>query len=281
MSWNPNLSLGGANWQGNAPLVTKNQLFSTTAGIVDSIALSTVSTFTTLTATDWISTRTLYVSTIEGAKIDISGILVDASGVFATNQVSSGVGSFNLTLVSSMAFKGIDLGGIDVSFDFGLGQALGGLLGGIGALVGGGLIGVGTGVGLAIQGAETGIATMVAGRPQNFISQDRYETVNFTSQLQVSTLGSNYPVYSTIFRTVSSISADQVPGKEIFTSTLFYPGQICIRSVSDPMNLITGDSNLNTSTIQSFGQWVPLIGLETDNVVADTVSTNFWLQTKL
>jgi len=45
---------------------------------------------------------------------------------------------------------------------------------------------------------------------------------------------------------------------------------ICIRSVSDPFNLITADSNLNTSTIQSFGQWVPLEGLEPTNIDADS-----------
>jgi len=86
-----------------------------------------------------------------------------------------------------MSMKGFDnLLDLDVSFDFGLGQAIGGLLGGLGALVGGGLIAVGTGAGLAIQGAETGIATMIAGRPENFITNNTYETVNFTSQLQVS-----------------------------------------------------------------------------------------------
>jgi hypothetical protein len=114
---------------------------------------------------------------------------------------------------------------------------------------------------------------MVAGRPQNFISQTTYETINFTTQLQVSTLGNAYPLYSSITRTVSSISANEVPGREIFVSTFFQPGQICIRTVSDPFNLISGDSNLNTSTIQSFGQWTALEGLEPENIVANSVST--------
>ena len=215
--------------------------------------------------TDWISTATLYVSDIQGANINISGITIDPAGIFNAPIVS----------LSTANFKAFDsLLDVDFSFDFGLGKAIGGVVGGLGAAVGGGLIAVGTGAGLAIQGAEQGIATMVAGRPENFISQTNYETINFTSQLQVSTLGNAAPAYSSIFRTVSSLSPNQVPGLEIFTSTIFYPNQICIRSVSDPFNLISGDSNLNTSTIQSFGQWVPLEGLEPSNINADTVSTN-------
>jgi len=278
MSWSPGAVLAGANWQGNPPLITKNQLLSTSAGLYDDLKdfnFSTISV-STLNVPLWISTAALYVSDIKGANLDISGIIIDASGVFYAPNVSSSKSEFNLTIVSSIAMKGFDnLFDLDVSFDFGLGQAIGGALGGLGALIGGGTIAVGTGAGLAIQGAEQGIATMIAGRPQNFISQTNYETINFTTQLQVSTLGYASPVYSSIFRTVSSISPGEVPGREIFTSSFFYPGQICIRSVSDPFNLITGNSNLNTSTIQSFGQWTSFEGLEPENIVANSLSTNF------
>ena len=261
-SWNPSLTIGGTIWSGSPNLVTRNQLLSSIIGIEDTFSASTISTFQTLRATEWMSTPVLYVSDIQGATIDISGIQINQNGVFNAPLVS----------LSSMNMKGFDLG-LDVSFDFGLGKAIGGIAAGLGGLVGGGLIAVGTGAGLAIQGAEQGIATMVAGRPQNFISQTNYETINFTSQLQISTLGDAYPAYSTIFRTVSSVAANQVPGPEIFTSSIFYPGQICIRSVSDPFNLITADSNLNTSTIQSFGQWTPFTGLEPENIVANSIST--------
>ena len=266
MSWTPSPSYGSANWQGNAQLATKNQLLSTSSGFYEDLKdfnFSTISV-STLTVPLWISTPILYVSDIQGANIDISGITIDSKGIFNAPVIS----------VSSMNLKGFELG-LDVSFDFGLGQAIGGVVGGLGAAVGGGLIAVGTGAGLAIQGAATGAATLIAGRPQNFISQTNYETINFTTQLQVSTLGYASPVYSTIFRTVSSVSADQVPGREIFTSSFFYPGQICVRAVSDPFNLISGDSNLNTSTIQSFGQWTALAGLEPENVIANSVSTNY------
>ena len=224
-----------ASWTGTQPYATKRQLFSS----------------------------------ISGVYTDVSGIVIDASGIFVINNISSSTADFSLASLSSLSFKGFDsLLDLDVSFDLGLGSAIGGIAAGLGALVGGATIAVGTGAGLAIKGAEQGLATMVAGRPQNFISQSTYETINFTSQLQVSTLGQVSPpilAYSSIFRTVSSVSANEVPGREIFTSTLFYPGQICIRSASDPINLITGNSNLNTSTLQSFGQWVPLEGLEPDS----------------
>jgi hypothetical protein len=265
-SWNTNI-FNGANWQGNTNVASQRQLLSTSAGLYDDLLDFSISTLkvSTLTVPYWISTAKLYVSDIEGAVIDISGITINQDGVFNAPNVQ----------LSSLNFKGFDnLLDVDVSFDLGLGQAIGGLVGGLGALVGGATIAVGTGAGLAIQGAEQGIATLIAGRPQNFIDNTTYETINFTSQLQVSTLGNAYPAYSSIFRTVSSVSANQVPGREIFTSTIFYPGQICIRSVSDPFNLITGDPQINSSTIQSFGSWVPLENLEPTNIIADSVSTN-------
>lgn len=254
-----------ANWTGQTTYATKKQLVSSIGGLYEDLQdfqFSTISAVSTLTVLDWLSAPVLYVSDIKGASIDISGILIDASGIFFAPLVSTQTA--NITQITNMSvmqftFKPTFTGNIQVSFDLGLGEAIGGLLAGLGAAVGGGLIGVGTGVGLAIQGAEQGIATMIAGRPQNFITQNTYETINFTSQLQVSTLGNAEIAYSSIFRTVSSSSANSVPGREIFTSTIFYPGQICIRSASDPINLISGDSNLNTSTLQSFGQWVPLL----------------------
>ncbi len=281
MSWNPSVAYGSANWQGNAPLVTRTQFLSSSTGFyndLQDINLSSINVsdlkVSTLSVSQWISAPTLYISTLYAENVDISGINFDASGLLYVPLVSSQKGIFNITNVSvmQMTFKPTFTGNIEVSFNLGLGEALGGLFAGLGAAVGGALIGVGTGTGLIIQGAEQGIATMIAGRPQNFITQNTYETINFTSQVQVSTLGDAQPIYSTVFRTVSSSSANSVPGREIFTSSFFYPGQLCVRTVSDPFNLITGNSNLNTSTIQSFGQWVPLQGLEPNDIVASTIT---------
>ena len=266
MSWNPQPTIGIASWAGNAQLVTKPQLYSTTQGLVNDINdlnISTISQVSTITATQWISTPVLYVSSIVGVDLTLSSF------------VSTNTATTNILNTSSISMKGFDsLFDIDVSFDFGLGKAIGGVVGGLGAAVGGGLIAVGTGAGLAIQGAEAGIATMVAPRGDNFINNTTFETINFTTQLQFSTLGNLYPFYSSILRTVStSGQANTVPGSTIFTSTIFPAGTACVRSISDPFNLI-GDSNLASSTIQAFGQWCPLIGLEPDNVVANNISAN-------
>lgn len=224
--------LQGASWAGNQKLATQKQLVSSIAGLytdIQDISLSTI------VVTD------LTVSTINA------------------DFISSTQGGFSLVSLSTLSLKGIDLGGINLSFDLGLGNAIGGFLGGLGAAVGGAFIGIGTGVGLTIQGLETGLATLINGRGENTITNNTFETINGSTQLQISTLGDAYPLYSTIFRTVSSSSANQEPGPQIFVSSFFNPGTTCVRSVSDPLNLLTGDSNLNTSTIQSFGQWVPFL----------------------
>lgn len=287
-----------ATWTGTTPYATKNQLFSSITGLVNDINdlnISSISQVSTISATQWMSAPTIYVSDLQGFNGMFSTLTVsDIRGVYgqfsslstgvlnvssikgASVDLSGGTVNTNVVLVSSIAMKGFDsLLDLDVSFDFGLGQAIGGVVGGLGALVGGGLIAAGTGVGLAIQGAETGIATMIAPRGDNYINNNQFETINFTTQLQFSTLGGPDSYYSSIFRTVStSGQANTVPGSTIYTSTIFPAGTACVRSVSDPFNLITGNSNLNASTIQSFGQWCPLEGLEPEFVTAQSVSTN-------
>ena len=253
MSWNPAPTIGSASWQGNPPVVTKTQLLSSVAGLYNDIQDFNFSSITvtdlkvsTLTSANWISTPELYVSSIIGGGLQVNDALL---------QISTG--DFSLVSLSTLSLKGIDLGGINLSFDLGLGNALGGLLGGLGAVVGGAFIGIGTGVGLTIQGLETGLATLINGRGENFINNNFFETINGSTQLQISTLGGPDPYYSSIFRTVSSSSANSVPGAQIFVSTIFPQGTTCIRSVSDPLSILSSDSNIVTSTIQSFGQWVP------------------------
>lgn len=264
MSWNPQPTLGGANWQGNPPLVTKNQLFSTSAGIIEKIQLSTISTFQTLTALEWISVPTLYVSDIQGY----------------AQLISANTAQFNFVSVSSIGFKAPDIGPlVDVNVDFNLGDFVQGALIGTGALLFETAVGIGIGAGATFVGIGNGIAAMINSKdPANnttYINTNNYEVMGGSTQLQVSTLGSAYPVYSSIMRYVSSIAPNQVAGPSVFTSTLFYPGQICVRSISDPYPLVTANPALQGSTIQQFGEWVPLEGLEPTNIDANSISTNF------
>lgn len=270
-SWNPTPTISGANWSGNQTLATKNQLLSSISGLyadLNDFTFSTISSVGTLTATNWISTPVLYVSDIQG-----TNFAVDASGIFVTNQVSAQTASFGLTIVSTFQFNVTNTikPQFNITFDLGFGQIIGGALAGLGAVVGGAIAGTGAIVG----GAETGLATLINPRNQTFINNTTFETINTGTQLQISTLGNAYPAYSTIMRWVSSSGEGNViPGREIFVSTLFYPGQIAIRSVSDPYSIITGDTNIASSTIQSFGQWVPLTGLEPEDIIANSISVN-------
>ncbi len=265
MSWNSAPMLNGANWSGNAQLATKNQLLSSIQGIYNDIQDFEFSSITvanlnvsSLVAQNYIQAPLGIFSTIQANTISSPGLNIDASGVVIANVVSSQIANFGLTIVSSLSFQASLDPTLNASVDFGFGAALGGLLGGLGATIGGLFIGVGTLAGLTVQGITEGIGTIVAGRPQNFINSNIYEGMNYNTQIQLSTLGYDNPFYSSIFRTVSSVSANQVPGREIFISTIFPAGTKCMRSVSDPFTLLTSSTQILGSTIQAFGQWVPL-----------------------
>ena len=255
MSWNPTPVFGGARWNGNATVATTRQLISSVDGLyqdIQDINLSSITATTlnvsTLTAQQWISTPELYVSSIIGGGIQVNNGLL---------QISTG--DFSFVSLSTLSFKGIDLGGVEFNFDLGLGNAIGGLLGGLGALVGGAFIGLGTGAGLGIQAITNGLFSLANTQGGTQLNSNVFETINGSTQLQISTLGNANPLYSSIFRSVSSISPNSVPGQEVFLSTFFTPGTTCVRSVSDPIPILTTNSTINTSTIQSFGQWVPFL----------------------
>jgi hypothetical protein len=272
-----------ANWQGPTNFATKKQLVSSISGLYDDlqdIELSSIKiadlTVSTITVAQWLSSVYINVSTLHADNLDVSGIVFDASGIFFAPTVSSSTAEFNIALLSSLQFKFDPTLNVDVH----VGEAFSGFLLGLGGLLFQTLLGVGVGAGAAFQGIGNGLASMIWGRGGNasggntFINNQVFEILSGTTQFQVSTLGSAYPIYSTIFRSVSSIAPDSVPGQEVFLSSFFYPGQICIRSISDPFPMVTTNSNINTSTIQSFGQWVPLEGLEPENIVANSISTN-------
>lgn len=264
---NPAPSLQGALWPGNQQLATKTQLLSSISGVYADIQdisgfIFEDLTISTLTVQKWISVPQLYVSSLF------------APDVFSLNDVSGNTSQFNITLLSSLAFKSPD---INITIQFNVKDALSGALSGLGFLIFETLLGLGAGTGAALQGLGNGIAAMIManGSQNTYINTNNFELINGSTQLQISTLGDAYPAYSSIMKYVSSIAPNQVPGQPEFISTLFYPGQICIRSISDPFPVVSTDPIIATSTIQQFGEWVPLTGLEPENIQADTVSTNF------
>lgn len=283
MSWNPTPTIGSANWQGNAQLATKNQLLSSVSGLyadIQDIGLSSITVgdlkVSTLTVANWLSAPIINVCTLHAQAIDISGVALDPSGVIITNAISANQALFNLQILSSLEFKQTFNNSVNVSVDLHVGEAISGALTGLGFLIFETLLGLGAGLGAAFQGIGNGIAAMISARGSQttYINNNQFELLGGSTQLQVSTLGNAYPLYSSITRFVSSSAANVVPGREIFVSSFFLPGQICIRSISDPFPMMTSDSNLNTSTIQQFGEWVPLAGLEPSDMVGNSLSTN-------
>lgn len=258
-----------ASWTGTTPFASKKQLVSSISGLYND--LQDLSGFdfqnlnvSTLNALSWVSTPILYVSDIRGYSVDISGI-------------SSVTANFSLINTSSIGFTAPTIdAGVKVSVDFSLGDFVWNALVGTGAMVAEVAVGVGVGAGgffyAIANGASALMNTKELSNP-TYINTSNFEVVGSSTQLQVSTLGDAYPVYSSIMRVVSSITPNQQPGVPGFTSTLFYPGQICIRSISDPIPIVTSSSNVLGSTLQQFGEWVPLLGLEPENIEAQSIST--------
>jgi len=195
----------------------------------------------------------ILVSSINGSEFTSTGINVItlSTSVLAAQQAFLSTITFNPSL-----------GGVSVkpNIDLGMGGFLGGLAGGLGG-----------GIFNAILGAAaltTGVMALTQSRGTNSINSNNYELVNATTQLQFSTLGTQT---TSILRLVSSV-APNIPGLEFFQSTIISPGTNCIRSLSDPLNI--ANPNIATSTLQAFGQWVPLpTAAVADTVQALTVSS--------
>lgn len=241
-----------ATWTATTPYATKKQLVSSISGLYDDLQdfqFSTISAVSTLTAFDWISTPLLYVSDIKGYNAQYSTMII-------ASDISANAALFSTLLTTNLDFKFNP----QVQISFNVKDALFGGLSGLGFLIFETLLGLGAGAGLAFKGIGEGIASMIManGSHNTYINTNNFELKGGSTQLQISTLGNAYPAYSSIMRYVSSISPNQVPGLPIFTSTIFYPGTTCIRSISDPFSCVSQDSNIATSSIQQFGEWYPL-----------------------
>jgi len=235
-------TLNGALWSGNAQLATKRYVDSN-------------------------------FSTINYELTHISSQTIVNASTIDTFSISSLFGDFGVTLTSSLQFNP-SLGGVNV--DLGMGGFLGGLLGGAGA----GLFNTALG-GAALA---TGIAALTMPRQNNAtspnINSNVFETINGTSQLQISTLGT---ATWTTQRLVSSIQPNRVPGREIFVSTLIPAGRTCIRTFSDPLYLASPSSL--TSSIQAYGQWADLLDPFEQDFTASNIKITYqnqpglWLST--
>jgi len=197
-------------------------------------------TFSTLFVTSTAFVSSLIVSSINGAEFTSTSITVPS--------ITAEIADLAKASLSTVQFNPT-VGGISPNIDLGMGGFLGGVAGGLGSGV--------FNTALGATALATGIAgltmprTIVNGNNTN-INPNAFELVNGTTQLQVSTL---LTASSNVLRLVSS-SAANVPGREYFVSSIIAPGTTCIRSLSDPLNL--ANSTIVTSSLQSFGQWVPL-----------------------
>jgi len=205
-----------------------------------SISTNTIST-SQIVSKD-IFTSTLTVSTLNAPNFVPSTVTTSTiNSVFSDSQ-------FSLTSTLSL------FGNVDVNL--GLGNQIAGLIGGAGAQA--------LGVSLGGAGLITGAAALVSGRTSGGVNNSIFQTVNGSTQLQFSTIGSNI---SSIFLTTSSANPFTTPGLEIQQSQGVAAGTYCVRSVGDPLYI-----NNNVSFIQMFGQWVPVIQ-PTATVVALAISS--------
>ena len=198
----------------------------------------------TLTATQWISTPTvstmqLYTSSIKTSSI--STTILDVSTISGfnldTDTFSSIIGNVQFNLVSTLELKA----SFSPNIDLGLGNVIQGLIGGASAQ--------GLALSFGAAGLATGATALISGRQSGGANPGNFQLVNGSTQLQISTIGAST---MNIFATTNSLDPLHTPGTLVYTSSLVTAGTRCVRSVSDPINIS------NTSTIQMFGQWVPI-----------------------
>jgi len=199
---------------------------------------STISSFQTVTASQYVSTAELFVSSINGAELTQNAINIST---IVTNNISSALLSANLALMSTFQLAPNASFSPNLNIDFGLGSLFANTAG---AAAGGLSLIVGT------AALATGTTALFSGRQTRNIYQSSFELVNGTTQLQISTLG--LPA-STVTRFVSSPNIS-TPGEEYFISSIIPAGSACIRSMSDPLNTVSSP----LSTIQAFGEWQAL-----------------------
>ena len=235
----------------NSVLISSLAVSSLFAGTVIS---TSVNTATSYTATLFMSTPFLNANFISSVGIS-TNVIGAVTGNFSTVNVSTlnapnfAISTVNTSTVNSVfsdtkvsLTSTLSLFG-NVNVDLGLGNQIAGLVGGA--------AGQALGVGIGGAGLITGAAALITGRTSGGVNSNVFQTINGSTQLQFSTIGA--PTNS-VFLTTNSLNPLTTPGLEISTTISVPAGTYCVRSVGDPLYI-----NNNVSSIQMFGQWVPVI----------------------
>lgn len=284
-------TLNGALWSGNQQLITKREFYSTINNLstftsVSSLNASSITAnvgqFSTLYTSSlyantgffnkFVSTPQLFVSSINGAEFNQNQINI--------SSISGTQGSFLQTILSSIQFNPSFNPGISPNFslNLGLGDGLAALAGAFGVGVMGAAVAVPVTAGTLTYGLVQGINSIITPRTVNNFNPTTYEQINYTSQLEVSTLTS--PTTS-FFRTLSTIASTIVinpAGSTISSiniekviSTIIPAGTTCIRTVADPIQLISSPWTYT----QAVSQWTPIPSGGGGGGITSTISTNF------
>jgi hypothetical protein len=239
---------------GNLILAAKNAVYVSSLFVstltATNVVSTTATTGTSLTLTSFLSSASVFTSNLSTNSISTSQIVskdiftstLTVSSLNAPNFVASTLSTVvidtKVTLTSTLS-----LTGSPTNINLGLGNVIQGLVGGAATQA--------LGAGLGGAGLITGAAALLTGRTSGGVNSNIFQTVNGSTQLQFSTIGSNV---SSVFLTVNSPNPLTTPGLEIKQSQGVAAGTYCVRSVGDPLYITN-----NVSSIQMYGQWVPVI----------------------
>ena len=239
---------------GNLIIAAQNGVYMSSLFVSSLTATNVVSTTattgTSLTLTSFLSSASVFTSNLSTNSISTSQIVskdiftstLTVSSLNAPNFVASTLSTVvidtKVTLTSTLS-----LTGSPTNINLGLGDVIQGLVGGAATQA--------LGVGLGGTALVTGSVALVTGRTSGGVNSNIFQTVNGSTQLQFSTIGSNV---SSVFLTVNSPDPLTTPGLEIQQSQGVAAGTYCVRSVGDPLYITN-----NVSSIQMYGQWVPVI----------------------
>jgi hypothetical protein len=226
----------------------------------------------------------LFVSSVNGNEITASTIVIGSTisadgGEFQTLTATafSTLGAeIKQGLMSSIVFNP------QISPQFNIDLGMGDFLGTLGTGLFGVAVAVPVTAGTITYGLVKGLASLFEPRPINNIVSNQFETFNYASQLQVSTLNEQI---STITRLVSTIPStivinDQPTNStintcdvEIYVSTLSpLPPFTAIRAIGDPVATVSTPWNVSQATPDY--SWVPLPAEGGNQSTFSTITVN-------